>query len=194
MSIHHLNLLRQPARQQIIKEISELVLPKNPFFSPVMKNGSRFRYQMTNCGELGWVSDKHGYRYQAYHPENNNPWVPLIPSLQSLVEFLKLQGYINADYNPQSCLINKYLKGQNLGLHQDNSEKDWQSPIISISLGAPGIFQLGGLNRSDRLEDIILEPGDIFIMGGEDRMRFHAFKGISAGEKRINLTIRQVSM
>ncbi|WP_072319909.1 alpha-ketoglutarate-dependent dioxygenase AlkB [Microcystis aeruginosa] len=95
--------------------------------------------------------------------------------------------------NRRTCLINKYTENSSLGLHQDNTEKNLQAPIISISLGATGIFQIGGFKRSDPIKEIALESGAILILSGEDRMRFHGLKKITNGLKRINLTIRQIN-
>jgi alkylated DNA repair protein (DNA oxidative demethylase) len=190
--IYHFNCLNEQARKTIVQEIQTLVLPQAPLFTPTMKSGASFRYQMTNCGDWGWLSDRQGYRYTQINPMTQQPWPPLIPSIVTLIDFLKLQGYIPKDFKPETCLINKYLPGDKLGIHQDNSEENLTAPIISISLGAPGIFLLGGLNRNDPLTELLLNPGDVFIMGGEDRLRFHGFKGITQGKKRVNLTIRQV--
>lgn len=192
MTIHHFPLLTKTGRQTLIHEIQTLVLPRSPLFTPIMKSGAKFNYQMTCCGEIGWISDRSGYRYTDLHPVTQRTWASFPPSLLTILDYLESQGYIPADYQAQTCLINKYLAGHKLGLHQDNSERNLTAPIISISLGAPGIFQLGGLRRKDPIQEIILKPGDIFIMGDEDRLRFHGFKGILEGQKRVNLTIRQV--
>jgi alkylated DNA repair protein (DNA oxidative demethylase) len=191
--IHHFSLLNPTARKKLISEIATEVLPQSPFFTPVMKNGASFRYTMTNCGILGWVSDTQGYRYTKYHPYLGTPWAKLTPSIREIINFLKSQKDIPAEFNPEACLINKYILGESLGLHQDNTEKDLTAPIISISLGAPGIFLLGGTKRNEPMTEYLLKPGDIFIMSGRDRNRYHAFKGITLGQKRVNLTIRQVN-
>jgi alkylated DNA repair protein (DNA oxidative demethylase) len=191
--IHHFPLLNPTARRKLISEIATEVLPQSPFFTPVMKNGASFQYTMTNCGTLGWVSDTQGYRYTKHHPYLGTPWAKFTPSIREIINFLKSREYIPADFNPEACLINKYLFGSSLGKHQDNTEKDLTAPIISISLGAPGIFLLGGTKRNDRMTEYLLKPGDIFIMSQGDRNRYHAFKGITHGEKRVNLTIRQVN-
>jgi alkylated DNA repair protein (DNA oxidative demethylase) len=190
--IHHLSLLNPTARHRIISDIALLVLPQSPFFTPIMKTGTPFQYEMTNCGELGWVSDTQGYRYTRHHPLTLEAWAMLPDSILAVINFLKLQGYLCPSFQPEACLVNKYLPGQKLGLHQDKTEKDHCSPIVSISLGAPGIFVLGGQNRTDPKTDILLTPGDVLIMDECDRLRYHGFKGITEGTKRINLTIRQV--
>jgi alkylated DNA repair protein (DNA oxidative demethylase) len=192
MTIHHLQLLTKTVQQTIINEIKDIIIPECPFFTPTTPSGAKFHVQMTSCGEKGWISDASGYRYTNLHPITKNAWPPLLPSIQTLIDYLKLQGYIPEDYQGQTCLINKYLRGNRLGLHQDIDEKNKTAPIISVSLLASGVFQLGGLHRRDPIEEIILHPGDVFIMGGKDRLRFHAFKGIVNGEIRINLTIRQI--
>jgi len=192
MTIQHFSLLNKTTRQQIIDEIHSLVLPISPLFTPKMKSGAKFNYQMTCCGDIGWISDHFGYRYSKLHPETQQPWAKFPPSLSTIIDYLKLQRYIPKNYQAQTCLINKYLAGDKLGLHQDKDEQNLTAPIISISLGASGIFQLGGMNRKDQVQEIILNPGDIMIMADEDRLRFHGFKGILKGHKRVNLTIRQV--
>ncbi len=190
--IHHLPLLNPTARHRIISDLALLVLPQSPFFTPIMKTGTPFQYEMTNCGELGWVSDTQGYRYTRHHPLTLEAWAMIPDSILAVINFLKLQGYLCPSFQPEACLVNKYLPGQKLGLHQDNTEKDHYSPIVSISLGAPGIFLLGGLSRRDPTTEYLLNPGDVLILSEGDRMKYHAFKGIIRGEKRINLTIRQV--
>ncbi|MDV3002439.1 MAG: Alpha-ketoglutarate-dependent dioxygenase AlkB (plasmid) [Chroococcopsis gigantea SAG 12.99] len=193
MPILHFHLLKQEQRKKLINEIQDLVLPDAPFFTPTMKSGTPFNYEMTNCGEFGWISDRYGYRYTKEHPTTSQAWPALTPNLQKLIEFLKRHEILEQNFKAQTCLINKYEKKGKLGLHQDNTEENLTAPIISISLGVPGIFLLGGFKRTGSLQEILLEPGDIFILSGEDRLRYHGFKGILGDGKRINLTIRQVN-
>ena len=46
------------------------VMDEAPLFTPTMpRSGKPMSVRMTNCGPLGWVTDKErGYRYQAAHP------------------------------------------------------------------------------------------------------------------------------
>lgn len=192
MTIHHFNLLTDSAKKTIISEIQNLVLPTSPFYIPTMKSGANFNYSMTCMGERGWISDTQGYRYTNLHPITGKPFAKMIPSIITLLDYLKLQGLIPNDYNAQTCLINKYEQGNKLGLHQDKDETNKTAPIISISIGADAIFQLGGLKRNDQIQEITLKSGDIFIFGEDDRMRFHGIKAILNGNKRLNLTIRQI--
>jgi len=104
------------------------------------------------------------------------------------------------DFNPESCLINFYEKGEKLGLHQDTSEKNLSAPVVSISLGDSGIFLLGGKQRTALTKKYLLHSGDCLVMGGKSRQCFHAFRGTLANSStllkrggRLNLTIRQVN-
>jgi alkylated DNA repair protein (DNA oxidative demethylase) len=184
--------LSAPERKILIGEIGE-ILKDAPLFTPQMpRTGANFHYKMSNCGALGWISDRLGYRYTHTHPTTGKPWPPFPPSLNAIIEILKQGEKIPNNYRAETCLINKYTQNSKLGLHQDNTEKNLSAPIISISLGATGIFQIGGLKRSDPIEEIELKSGTILILSGEDRLRFHGLKKIINGTKRINLTIRQV--
>jgi alkylated DNA repair protein (DNA oxidative demethylase) len=184
--------LSAPERKILIGEIGE-ILKDNPLFTPQMpRTGANFHYQMTNCGALGWISDRSGYRYTHTHPITGKPWPPFPPSLNAIIEILKQEEKIPNNYRAETCLINKYTQNSKLGLHRDNTEKNLNAPIISISLGAAGIFQIGGLKRNDPIEEIELKSGTILILSGEDRLRFHGLKKIINGTKRINLTIRQI--
>ncbi len=106
----------------------------------------------------------------------------------------------NDNFLPQSCLINFYSKGEKLGMHQDNTEKNLAAPIISISLGDTGIFVLGGEHRNDETKQYIVQSGDVIVISGESRNFFHSFKGTVSNTSnllknggRLNLTIRQVN-
>jgi alkylated DNA repair protein (DNA oxidative demethylase) len=179
-------------RKILIGEIAKII-EEAPLFTPQMpRSGANFHYEMSNCGPLGWISDRAGYRYATTHPITGKPWPPFPPSLDKIIKILKQEEKIPNNYRPETCLINKYLENSRLGLHQDNTEKNLKAPIISISLGATGIFQIGGFTRSDPIKEINLESGTILILSGEDRMRFHGLKKITNGQKRINLTIRQI--
>ena len=154
---------------------------------------------MTNYGVLGWVADRHGYRYQPIHPETFNRFSAMPQEIENLaVAVARETG--NNNFLPQSCLLNFYSKGEKLGLHQDNTEENLSAPIISISLGDTGIFVLGGKLRTDETKQYIVQSGDVILIGGESRNYFHSFKGIIPNTSnllknggRLNLTIRQVN-
>jgi alkylated DNA repair protein (DNA oxidative demethylase) len=150
---------------------------------------------MTNCGPLGWVSDKDGgYRYEPAHPVTGKPWPPIPDSL--IAAWSELTGFI---YPPQACLVNHYASRARLGLHRDEDEADFSAPILSVSLGDTAIFRIGGLKRRDATQSIELRSGDVLLMGGESRLRYHGIDRVLAGTSdlleeggRLNLTMRYV--
>ncbi|MFZ3326143.1 MAG: alpha-ketoglutarate-dependent dioxygenase AlkB [Methylocella sp.] len=195
-----LTLLRRylddAAQQALAGEIAEAVL-QAPWFLPRMpRSGKAFSVKMTNCGCLGWVSDREGgYRYQAAHPFTGNAW-PAIP-LAVLNLWRALAFY---PHSPEACLVNFYDFSARMGLHQDCDEADLAAPVVSISLGDNCCFRYGGLRRGDPPKKLELRSGDILVMGGAARLMFHGvekiFPGSSsllAGGGRINLTLRRVT-
>lgn len=172
------------------------ILKIAPLFQPVMpKTGKPFSVKMSNCGELGWVSDIKGYRYQEVHPETGRPWPPIPDMLLKLWEEV-------ADYPlpPQACLINWYEPSAKMGLHQDKDEKDFDAPVVSVSLGDTAVFRIGGLNRKDTTQSLKLKSGDVVVLGGEARLAYHGIDRILPQTStllerpgRINLTLRRVS-
>ncbi len=110
---------------------------------------------MSNCGPLGWVSDEAGYRYQPNHPDTGLPW-PAIP--QSL---LAAWAELAPDAPPpEACLINFYDAKARMGLHQDRDEQALSAPVVSLSLGDPALFRIGGLTRDAPTRSFRLESGD----------------------------------
>lgn len=164
-----------------------------PMFTPVTRSG-RMRVSMTSAGRVGWVADKSGYRYAEMHPDGR-PW-PAIPQL-----FLDLwQAVSGADRAPETCLVNYYGDGAKMGLHQDRNEADFSQPVVSISLGDTAVFRIGGTERGGPTRAFALESGDVMVMGGAARLRFHGIDRIRFGSSRllqrggrINLTLRVVS-
>lgn len=186
--------------QQEIRDAARVIVSQAPLFRPTMPGSDQpFNYVMTNCGDLGWVADRYGYRYQSNHPETGKRFPAMPQVIQDLALALAKETG-NGDFCPESCLLNFYSKGAKLGLHQDNTEKNLSAPIISISLGDTGIFVLGGEHRADETKEYILQSGDCIVMSGESRNYFHSFKGIVPNTSsllknggRLNLTIRQVN-
>jgi alkylated DNA repair protein (DNA oxidative demethylase) len=163
----------------------------------VTPGGYTMSVAMTNCGRLGWVSDRTGYRYDAADPETGAPW-PAMPDafLNIAVRAAAEAGFAN--YDPDACLINRYIAGAKLSLHQDRDEKDAWAPIVSVSLGLPAVFLWGGERRSDRVRRLRLESGDIAVWGGPARFIYHGVAPLDNGQHpltgaaRINLTFRKV--
>lgn len=174
----------------------EDVTAKAPFRHMITPGGFRMSVAMTNCGPLGWVSDRTGYRYEAADPESGLPW-PSMPE-----PFLKLATGAAAEagfsrYIPDACLINCYEPGAKLTLHQDKDERDFGQPIVSVSLGISAVFLFGGLRRADKTVRVRLTHGDVVVWGGPARLRYHGVMPLQddthslLGRRRINLTFRK---
>jgi DNA oxidative demethylase len=163
----------------------------------VTPGGYPMSVAMTNCGRLGWVSDRTGYRYDSVDPDTGAPW-PTMPEafLDIAVRAAAEAGFAN--YDPDACLINRYIAGAKLSLHQDRDEKDAWAPIVSVSLGLPAVFLWGGKRRSDMVRRLPLESGDIAVWGGPARFVYHGVAPLKDGQhamtgaNRINLTFRKV--
>ncbi len=184
------------AAQERLRDTVRDLVRAAPLFVPTMPGtGKPFSVRMSNCGPLGWVSDKNGYRYQPHHPDTGQPWPP-IPE-QVLTVWRACGGY---DEPPEACLINFYAADARMGLHQDKDEEDFAAPIVSISLGDDGLFRYGGLNRKDPTKSVRLRSGDVLVIGGESRLVFHGIDRIHSGTSdllampgRVNLTLRRVT-
>jgi len=176
------------------------VVAAAPFYTPEMpRSGRPFSVRMTNCGSLGWVSDRSGYRYQATHPVTGAPWPPIPPVI--LEVWKAVSGY---SYPPEACLVNHYAPGAKLGLHQDVDEADFTAPVVSLSLGDDCRFRLGGATRAEPTRAMRLASGDVVVLGGDSRLAFHGVDRIYPGTStllrdwfteggRINLTLRRVT-
>lgn len=179
-------------------EALDAIIADAPFRHLITPGGLRMSAAMTNAGELGWVSDRRGYRYDAIDPDSGKSW-PVLPAAfrQLAVEAAAQAGY--AGFDPDACLINRYTSGTRMGLHQDRDERDFSQPIVSVSLGIPARFQFGGMQRSDRPVRVPLAHGDVVVWGGPARLRFHGVLPLkpgrhdTLGEQRINLTFRRAS-
>jgi DNA oxidative demethylase len=173
------------------------VVAQAPFRHMVTPGGHQMSVAMTNCGSLGWVTDRTGYRYDANDPESGRPWPAMPPSLRELAgQAATSAGF--GGFSPDACLINRYQPGARMSLHQDKDEDDFGAPIVSVSLGLPAIFLFGGLKRSDKPRRFRLEHGDVVVWGGPARLVFHGVAPLAGGEhalmgrQRINLTFRKV--
>lgn len=174
----------------------EAIEARSPFRHMITPGGRTMSVALTNCGALGWHSDSRGYRYTRIDPLTGEPW-PEMPD-----SFLRLaRGAAEAagfpSYMPDACLVNRYLPGSRLTLHQDRNERDFNAPIVSVSLGMSAVFLFGGLTRSDRAARVPLHHGDVVVWGGPDRLRYHGILPLKGpahpllGEQRINFTFRK---
>lgn len=168
----------------------------SPFRHMVTPGGFTMSVALTNCGGLGWTTDRRGYRYTDIDPDSKQPWPPMPIAFASLAREAALTaGFL--DFEPDACLVNRYLPGSRLSLHQDKNELDFNAPIVSVSLGMTATFLFGGHERNDRTSKVQLYHGDVAVWGGEDRLRYHGVMPLKdtphplLGSKRINFTFRK---
>lgn len=195
--IRHIPGFLDRARQEQLVEAIRLVVAEAPLFVPEMpRTGKPMSVRMTNCGALGWVTDRdRGYRYQAQHPVTGRPWPPM-PDL--LLEIW--QAVSASDKTPEACLVNFYSEEARMGLHQDRDERDLETAVVSISLGDSCLFRVGGKERGGQTMSFRLESGDVVVLGGEGRLAFHGVDRIYPNTStllknggRVNLTLRRVN-
>lgn len=191
-------------RQALLAERADIalavkeILKHSPLHQLQMSSGHYMSVMTSSCGDYGWLSNQTlGYRYSALDPLNAQPW-PSMPKLlnQLAQQFAARAGY--PDFKPDTCLINRYDSDSKMALHQDNSEQDFDQPVVSFSFGLSAKFLWGGLKRSDQTLHTELHDCDVMVWGGADRLRFHGVQGLlenscqqPAPIHRFNLTFRQ---
>ncbi len=177
----------------------EAVLAAAPFRQMITPGGFTMSVALSSCGTWGWTTDRSGYRYTREDPQTGQPW-PSMPEVffelaQAAARDAGFDGFV-----PDSCLINRYVPGAKMSLHQDKDEKSYDAPIVSVSLGLPAMFLFGGFVRSDKSQRVPLLHGDIVVWGGVDRLRYHGVLPIKdgqhsiLGEQRINFTFRRAGI
>ena len=188
--------LSREEQEELVADLREAV-KQAPLFTPRMpRTGKEFSVRMTNCGALGWVSDRErGYRYQATHPETGAPWSPM--------PRLALRGWDDLSpykHPPEACLVNFYEASARMGLHQDRDEEDFDAPVVSLSLGDSCLFRIGGTERKAATKSFKLHSGDAMMLTGPARLAFHGVDRIMGGTStllpqggRLNLTLRRVT-
>ncbi len=189
----HLDLRRQHSILAAVRA----VVAHSPLYTPTMpRTGKPLSVSMTNCGPLGWLTDKAGgYRYQSTHPVTGLAWPPIPAELLRVWD--ELAAYTAP---PEACLINYYTRASRLGSHIDADEADTAAPVLSISLGDDALFHVGGLRRGAPKERIVLRSGDVVVLGGAARLAYHGVDRVHPGTSnllaeggRINLTLRRVN-
>ena len=184
-----------PVERALLAAIDRITA-QAPFRRMVTPGGFQMSVAMTNCGSVGWVTDRTGYRYDSRDPDSGAPW-PAMPDVflalaRDAAEDAGFTGFV-----PDACLINCYEPGARLSLHQDKDERDYAHPVVSVSLGLPATFQFGGLKRSDRPLKVPLHHGDVVVWGGPARLFYHGVLALKEGEhpalgrRRVNLTFRK---
>jgi DNA oxidative demethylase len=192
-------LLRGFARDvdaELIATLRDLAA-RAPFRHMATPGGHQMSVAMTNCGRAGWITDINGYRYDAVDPETGESWPDMPAIFRDLAERAANRAGF-AGFVPEVCLINRYVPGARMSLHQDKDELDFTAPIVSVSLGLPATFLFGGVRRSDKPRRFRLEHGDVAVWGGPSRLFFHGVAPLADGEhplvgrQRINLTFRKI--
>lgn len=191
----------EPAAARAVLDDMMGVFEAAPPYRLRMKTGAYVINRMTNCGAWGWHSDEHGYRYVDRHPELGTPW-PAIPARIAAIAEAAAGQFGCARFSPDACLVNFYAEDGKMNLHQDHDEEDFSWPIVSLSFGNDAVFALGGDRRKDAVQAMTLHHGDVLVMHGKGRMRFHGVKKIVPGTSpiahpalpaggRLNLTLRR---
>jgi alkylated DNA repair protein (DNA oxidative demethylase) len=190
-------------QDELLADLSR-VIDQSPLRQMITPGGLRMSVAMTNCGPLGWVSDRRGYRYDAIDPLSVAAWPDMPASFRQLATQAAAHAGFSG-FSPDACLINRYAPGAKLSLHQDRDERDMGAPIVSVSLGLPATFLFGGLRRSDKPARLTLRHGDVVVWGGPSRLRYHGVMPVAdlpaqSGSEastplldhcRINLTFRK---
>lgn len=191
---HLAGFLDRPAQERMQADVRG-VIAAAPLVRPVTPWGKPMSVRMTSAGRLGWVIRRGRYAYADRHPETGNAWPPIPESV--LAVWRSVSGW---PQDPDCCLINWYSEGARMGLHQDRDEGRFDAPVVSISLGDPARFRIGGTERKGPTESLILHSGDVLVMGGASRLAFHGIDRVMFGEGtllpgggRINLTLRVVA-
>jgi alkylated DNA repair protein (DNA oxidative demethylase) len=188
-----------PAEQQSLIASVKAGVVQAPFFQPTMpRTGAPLSVVMSNFGSLGWVTDKEkGYRYEPAHPKTGAAWPDLPDLLGQLWDDLT-----DFPARPEATLINWYKedRASKMGLHVDNDENDLRAPVVSVSLGDPAMFRIGGPKRGGPTKGLKLFSGDVVVLAGAARLCHHGISKVYYGESalvpkggRINLTMRRVN-
>jgi len=182
--------LDRAAQERMVEQIRGVVAAA-PFVTPVTPSGRKMSVSMTSAGQVGWVTDRAGYRYEPTHPAGQ-PWPPIPPSVLAVWDALS-----GADRRPDCCLVNLYRGSARMGLHQDRDEADFTQPVLSISLGDDALFRVGNTERGGSTESLWLKSGDVLVLAGQARLLYHGIDRVRAGSSalltgggRLNLTLR----
>lgn len=187
--VHH-GWLSRAAQEAMLADLRNLakVAPVRSYETP---GGRKMSVRMTAAGEVGWISDASGYRYAETQPDGKR-WPDIPDSVLSV-----WRGVSGVDRPPDSCLVNFYGEGARMGLHQDRDETDLKWPVVSISLGDPGLFRVGKTTRGGPTKSVWLLSGDVAVLDGSARLAYHGIDRIRFGEGdllrdggRVNVTLR----
>ncbi len=191
-------LLRGFAATEALLADLRAVLDAAPLRTMHVPSGAPMSVTMTNCGAVGWVSDRRGYRYEPLDPATGKPW-PAIPEALRAVAADAAAAVGFADFAPDACLINRYEPGARMGFHQDRDEADLVNPpLVTLSFGLPARFAVRPEGRAKGpIFTVTVRDGDAFVMGGPARLAYHAIRPVPRGEHpvwgaaRLSLTFRR---
>jgi alkylated DNA repair protein (DNA oxidative demethylase) len=190
-----ISLLRAFADSKRLMPLIQHLAAESSFRHLVTPGGQTMSVAMTNCGPLGWVSDRSGYRYDARDPLTGRAWAPMPAEFLELARSAAALGGF-PDFAPDACLVNRYSPGSRLTGHRDADEQNYAQPIVSVSLGLPASFAFYGLTRGGKGRTVPLADGDVLVWGGASRLVYHAVRPIKPGTHpvtgawRYNLTFR----
>jgi alkylated DNA repair protein (DNA oxidative demethylase) len=168
----------------------------SPFRFMTTRRGGRMAAGMTSAGACGWITDQRGYRYESADPETGAAWPGMPDGFRALAEAAAAEAGFPG-FAPDTCLINRYAPGAGMGLHRDGDERDFAAPIVSVSLGLPAVFLVGGPEKTERARPVPLVSGDVLVFGGPARLLFHGIRPVKQGQDplfgpfRYNLTFRR---
>jgi alkylated DNA repair protein (DNA oxidative demethylase) len=190
-----ITLLRAFADTSRLMPLVDQLCAVSPFRHLVTPGGQTMSVAMTNCGPLGWVSDRGGYRYSSQDPQTGQRWPEMPREFHELALAAATRGGF-PNFVPDACLVNRYSAGSRLTAHRDADEQDFAQPIVSVSLGLPASFAFYGLTRGGKGHSVALHDGDVLVWGGPSRLVYHAVRPVKpghhplTGEFRYNLTFR----
>jgi len=169
-----------------------------PMYTPTVRGGKKMSVGMLCLGKH-WNGMT--YKYEDSRSDYDGLAVPPIPPEMSEVA-IRAAADAGFTMQPDLCIMNFYGSEAKMGVHQDRDERPETIaagiPIVSVSLGDAGRFVIGGLSRRDPTSPVILRSGDVLVMGGPSRLRYHGITRIlpgtapeGMGPGRFNLTFRQ---
>ncbi len=182
------------ASKEIWPDIQHVV-ERAPLRHMQTRRGYTMSVGMTNCGQVGWTSDRRGYRYSPLDPQSNSAWPPMPKSMKKLATSAAAAAGFDG-FVPDVCLINQYKPGAQMGAHQDRNESNFDHPIVSVSLGIPARFFVQGEHKGGKSISIDVHDGDVIVFGGEARCHYHGIRKLKPashpvfGSVRWNLTFR----
>jgi DNA alkylation damage repair protein AlkB len=169
-----------------------------PMYTPTVRGGKKMSVGMLCLGQH-WNALTYGY--EKTRTDFDGLEVPPIPAELEAIATSAAAG-AGFTMRPDICIMNFYDQESRMGVHQDKDESreslEAGVPIVSVSIGDTARFVVGGLSRRDPMRPLMLRSGDIIVMGGPSRLRFHGVTRIlpgtapeGTGPGRFNLTFRQ---